>query len=93
MTEHGLALDFIWMRADGRDMVGNGDDLSNALAANFSRIYCSNFETFSCWYVWEKFWFTAVFGSVATVDADSVGLDSIGKEKLAGKMFKSKHPF
>ena len=47
MTEYELTLDFIWMGADGRDMVGNGDDLSNALAANFSRIYCSNFETFS----------------------------------------------
>ena len=47
MTEYGLALDFIWTTADGRDMVGNGDHLSNALAANFSKIYCSNFETFS----------------------------------------------
>lgn len=34
-----------------------------------------------------------VFGSSTVVGTDSVGLDSIGKENLAGKMFKSKHTF
>ena len=34
-----------------------------------------------------------MFGSVATVDTDSVGIDSTGKRKLVGSIFTSRHPF
>ena len=68
----------------------------------FEHILLKLWHTFFCWYVWEKFWFTrelttgveiSVFGSVATVDTDSVGIDSTGKRKLVGSIFTSRHPF